>query len=528
MSTYRSLHAVDHRVGRIVSLLRAAFLPGLLALSLLVAMPQQAINAEPAAQIPGCQVNTAWQIYTVLGGDNLAKIARKFGSSINALVVANCLANPNLIYPGQQLRVPPGGVPGGATQIAVGATMEYFERGFMIWRGDTGLITVYYGNGTSGNYQTFPIWSYALLPDNPITTVPPSGLFKPIFGFGKVWGNYPNVRNALGWARTPEQGYAAIYVNLPPQLLVTLANGQWVSMLSNIWTFTDPIVLTPTPPVVVYDVAASYQPFERGFMIWLGNNGQIYAFYGSTPNDGPNGGSGTLATFPSETYGNLPTNPMNETPPFNRVHPIMGFGKVWWNFPTTRSKLGWGLSAEYGYLSHLRFDNGVLTSLTVPDGRQISVSGGGWGMPRIQEVAEVPTQSVTQTPTPAYTPTPTPFGVEVRQFTVDVTGISSAGVSLNAVWDVSGVDSVELQVYQDATNPTASQVFTSTGLQGSQSILLPNPVNGTNARFVLWGWRGGQVALQREVLVPIVQSTPAPEPEILSFTSEAPAPITSG
>lgn len=43
--------------------------------------------------------------YTVQKNDNLTKIAKKYGTTVNQLVAWNNIANPNLIYPGQKLRV---------------------------------------------------------------------------------------------------------------------------------------------------------------------------------------------------------------------------------------------------------------------------------------------------------------------------------------------------------------------------------------------------------------------------------------
>lgn len=45
------------------------------------------------------------QYYTVVAGDNLTKIAKKFGTTVNALVNLNGIKNPNLIRVGQKLRV---------------------------------------------------------------------------------------------------------------------------------------------------------------------------------------------------------------------------------------------------------------------------------------------------------------------------------------------------------------------------------------------------------------------------------------
>ena len=44
--------------------------------------------------------------YTVQRGDNLYRIARRFGTSVWAIVVANNISNPSLIYPGQVLLIP--------------------------------------------------------------------------------------------------------------------------------------------------------------------------------------------------------------------------------------------------------------------------------------------------------------------------------------------------------------------------------------------------------------------------------------
>ncbi|MDI6872000.1 MAG: LysM peptidoglycan-binding domain-containing protein [Bacillota bacterium] len=44
--------------------------------------------------------------YTVRPGDTLYAIARRFGTTVSALVAANRIVNPNLIYPGQVLVIP--------------------------------------------------------------------------------------------------------------------------------------------------------------------------------------------------------------------------------------------------------------------------------------------------------------------------------------------------------------------------------------------------------------------------------------
>ena len=45
------------------------------------------------------------EYYTVVSGDNLTKIAKKYGTTVNQLVAWNNIPNPDLIYAGQKLRV---------------------------------------------------------------------------------------------------------------------------------------------------------------------------------------------------------------------------------------------------------------------------------------------------------------------------------------------------------------------------------------------------------------------------------------
>ena len=103
--------------------------------------------------------------------------------------------------------------------VHVGAAFQPYQNGFMIWRGDTGDIFVFFGSGR-GSYALYPGSVTGTLPDNPLAGQP-AGLVRPINGFGRVWGNTESVRTALGWAIAPEQGY---------QATVTLAQGTPLSI----------------------------------------------------------------------------------------------------------------------------------------------------------------------------------------------------------------------------------------------------------------------------------------------------------
>ena len=45
-------------------------------------------------------------VYTVVDGDRMFRIALRFGLTVNTVAVANGIVNPDLIVPGQQLRIP--------------------------------------------------------------------------------------------------------------------------------------------------------------------------------------------------------------------------------------------------------------------------------------------------------------------------------------------------------------------------------------------------------------------------------------
>lgn len=62
-------------------------------------------GSAPAAKPAAKPSAPAAQYYTVVKGDNLTKIAKKYGTTVQQLVAWNGIKNPNLIYPGQKFRV---------------------------------------------------------------------------------------------------------------------------------------------------------------------------------------------------------------------------------------------------------------------------------------------------------------------------------------------------------------------------------------------------------------------------------------
>ena len=76
--------------------------------------PRPAEPSKPAPSLPSrpptavTSVPTQWRMYTVKAGETLKMIAARYGVSAEDLASWNQLSNPNLIHPGQRLRVPSG------------------------------------------------------------------------------------------------------------------------------------------------------------------------------------------------------------------------------------------------------------------------------------------------------------------------------------------------------------------------------------------------------------------------------------
>ncbi len=62
-----------------------------------------AIQAIVNQKVGGGSSQAVW--YAVRRGDNLSTIAKRYGTTVNQIVQWNGIKNPNLIYPGQRIRV---------------------------------------------------------------------------------------------------------------------------------------------------------------------------------------------------------------------------------------------------------------------------------------------------------------------------------------------------------------------------------------------------------------------------------------
>lgn len=73
-----------------------------------IGMPVNIIAGTPppgSKDIPGNQQNIT-AIHIVRAGETLWEIARRYGKTLNQILAANRISNPDLIYPGQQIVIP--------------------------------------------------------------------------------------------------------------------------------------------------------------------------------------------------------------------------------------------------------------------------------------------------------------------------------------------------------------------------------------------------------------------------------------
>lgn len=255
-------------------------------------------------------------------------------------------------------------LPVAAQVTPVYVTTQRFDTGMMVWRADTGTIYVL---GGSGKAMTFSLPAYSYLPDNPIFGNPPSKL-RPIFGFGKVWGNNTSARDLLGWPTLPEIGFNTTVLVQNATIFITELDGSVIQINNNgTWTRNGPFSsVTPTPvicphpffwgmptddvcPAAPVSSQAAYQPYERGFMVWLADSGDVWVFVNAPA---PN----TFAQyyhFAESNYAGF-ADAAPQQPPAGKVQPINGFGRVWnylagYTGQKIKAELGWATAPESSY-----------------------------------------------------------------------------------------------------------------------------------------------------------------------------------
>lgn len=144
------------------------------------------------------------------------------------------------------------------------------------------------------------------------------------------------------------------------------------------WFFSPEPDICPLEAAVTSD--AAYQPFERGYMFWLGVRDRIYALVQRDV-------SREYYAFTDPWEPGLPESDPNITPPPGYVQPVRGFGMVWRGeidlTANLRELLGWGTQPEAGYPARFQCDSPpkyVTCYLSGPGGQVwvLEPEGSGW------------------------------------------------------------------------------------------------------------------------------------------------------
>ncbi len=83
-----------------------------------------------------------------------------------------------------------------------------FEHGTLYWYGNAQQIIALLEDGRWMAYDD--LWREGMPPES-CQAQPPAGRYVPIRGFGHLWCRETFLRDALGWATAPEQGFQGIY-----------------------------------------------------------------------------------------------------------------------------------------------------------------------------------------------------------------------------------------------------------------------------------------------------------------------------
>jgi LysM repeat protein len=134
-----TLYSIARRYGTTASALAAA--NGLSNPNLIYVGQRLRVSVSSAGG-GGTSAPSSGGIHVVQRGETLASIARRYGTSVSALVAANGLGNPNLIYVGQRLRVSGSSTGGGGwTPPSTGGTrwidVDLSEQTVRAYEGNT-------------------------------------------------------------------------------------------------------------------------------------------------------------------------------------------------------------------------------------------------------------------------------------------------------------------------------------------------------------------------------------------------------
>lgn len=143
---------------------------------------------------------------------------------------------------------------------------------------------------------------------------------------------------------------------------------------SSSWFFVQSVVQAcpMNPPLIS---AASFQQFQKGFMLWVQQHGAIYVLYDSA-------NAPRWQVFQDTFRDGMPeTDPAFNSPPAYTWQPRRGFGLLWRTLPDLRQRLGWAvIEWETNFTAQMQTGSDGWLYMTDPRGGvfALATDGSDW------------------------------------------------------------------------------------------------------------------------------------------------------
>ncbi|GAB3598708.1 LysM peptidoglycan-binding domain-containing protein [Microbacterium tumbae] len=122
--------------------------------------PGQVLRLRPGASSPQTPATSASATHTVVAGDTIYGIAKKYGKTVAAVLSANGLSSSSIIHPGQKVRLPGAQAPAQTAAPAPASTTHAVSRGDTVFgiaqRYGTTVTAVLAANGLSSSSIIYP------------------------------------------------------------------------------------------------------------------------------------------------------------------------------------------------------------------------------------------------------------------------------------------------------------------------------------------------------------------------------------
>ncbi len=253
--------------------------------------------------------------------------------------------------------------------VAAGSTLwtawQPFQKGYMLWRQDDDAVFTFTDEGEWTRFSDD--WNSQVYTGTRGTE--PEGMHTPVRGFGYLWETNDEVYTDLGWATDVEKGVCALIqnfedgslhtgdpvascyddtVNLVSETLFAsdtieaLDDGTWEiacefqvhERLSHLWDHAQ----FGCPSATGGTLWSSWQPFQRGHMIWRQDDDAVFVFVTA----------GDWDRF-ADDWDDQDFTSERGTPPEGLQAPVRGFGYLWEEEDDVYTDIGWATAEERGF-----------------------------------------------------------------------------------------------------------------------------------------------------------------------------------